>query len=303
MAEKQDALEEKASSAAVAVALGCASDDASVEDEEQVDERLPPTQLASLSPPPLRSAKSGPPAIGIEEAEEQVDQRLPASSASLSPPPLRSAKSGPPATGSEEEMEFVPPPTLERARSRVGAIAVAGIGASRPVQDDTMADLEQAAAVPPALAANTSSTMGSSLADVSLASAVDVTATLVTDDEYEAELHRVIMKTSVKATNVEPIHEDEKRKFTCAQWCLALLVAFLVASVLGTTIFLASSGVARDGDDGREPMSPDRPFDDSTETGNEKDLEDFLMRRSFDQGEALRDYNSPQRKVFTMCAW
>ena len=205
---------------------------------------------------------------------------------------------------SEEEEETAPaPPSLERAQarqvSRVGAIAVAGIGASRPVEDISL-DLEQAAAEPPPPPVAFSS-LGST-SDESLISAVNVTATLVTDDEYEAELHRVIMRTSVKATNVETIEEEEdkRRRTSRCEWCLSVVCFFFIVVVLGTTLFLAAPGSSfRDNDDGVEPPVED-PADESVNVFSEKDLEQFLKLRSFDQGEALRDYNSPQRKIFSL---
>jgi hypothetical protein len=216
---------------------------------------------------------------------------------------------------SQEEHEIAPP-SLRRSTaarhdvSRVGAVAVAGPG------DDLSAsavsfgteDEEEAAIPPPALTSHTTS--GSSAATTSTTTSttsqppphheISVTATVVTDDDYEAELHRVLMRTAVRASKVEtlpeeqaPEHDDEARKAAARRplWYIACLLCTLfvglgVASVLWMTVVPEKNMLRGTADTTEAPTAaPDL----------EQELVYWLKDRSFDGGEALREYASPQR--------
>lgn len=145
----------------------------------------------------------------------------------------------------------------------------------------------------------------------------NVTATLVTDEEYEAELHRVILKTSVKASRVEPLgsvpdETDEQQGRGTKLWknpCLTTILIFgtalLCTILLGFVVYLLvipNNGTFlrgnddRDGGDGSDSVPTAAPtFPDEYLSEKQKTLVKFLKNRSFDDGEALRKYASPQR--------
>uniref|UniRef100_A0A7S3KWS7 Leucine-rich repeat-containing N-terminal plant-type domain-containing protein n=1 Tax=Amphora coffeiformis TaxID=265554 RepID=A0A7S3KWS7_9STRA len=248
----------------------------------------------------------------------------------------------------EQDEEAPAPPSLERARarqiSRVGAVAVAGIDATPApaanIDLPTAGDEEnvlmmnhqlqqqqqQQSTTFPTEAPTSTSTLGSdattTTTDMPPPSQMilqpNVTATLVTDEEYEAELHRVILRTSVKASRVETLEassDDERRK----QWnhCVTTIVIFCTALlcivILGTVVYLVlPDDTFRVGEDGSSSSSLTNNDNNDATVGvgfptgaptlaeeylsdNEKYLVNFLKERSFDGGEALRKYASPQR--------
>jgi hypothetical protein len=205
------------------------------------------------------------------------------------------------------------PPALTRAphvAPRIGAVAVAGPGPALSVADES--DYES---IPPPLAALTSQTTSGSAASTASSSVlmssppeISVTATMVTDDDYQAELHRVLMRTAVRASKVETLpeqrhdvhesdDEDDAHKarrssawyFTCL--LATLLIGFALTSVLLATVpsspLLRGNSIAADA-----PTAAPSAF---YEVDGEQELVFWLKDRSFDGGEALREYASPQR--------
>lgn len=214
-----------------------------------------------------------------------------------------------PQHSAEDEMEAAAPPALERSQarqiSRIGATAVAGIDAGTepaadfdlPTAGDTEPDPPAAAPPPPPSLVAYSST-GSSTVATHDAAAAEVTATLVSDDEYQADLQRAILRSSVRASKVEPIPEDEStcKKYQKSCWCAAICFLLLLIPALVAAIIY--SGVANDmiGDSDDPPGKPNREGPPGGPP-NEDVLGDFFSERSFDGGEALQEYASPQRKL------
>lgn len=230
----------------------------------------------------------------------------------------------------DEDIPSPPPPPLERARarqiSRVGAISIAGIGASSSpyVLDSEQSSSSSPPTLPGSLLPSTSINQQtpdeennldarSSCAEASaqdssstLPSAINVTATLVTDDEYEAEIQRAIMRTAVRASKVEAIPEEEERRdgLQRPKWngpvifCSIFGTFLLLIVILGLSFYLvAPEDAFGDGSDDPDRI-PDDPIlsDDYVLNQNEEVLVNFLKNRSFDGGEALRQYASPQSK-------
>ena len=172
------------------------------------------------------------------------------------------------------------PPTLQRGRqlSQVGAVAVPGMGAATEaeISADTLDSTSSDSAVPL----------------TSLDREVSVEATLVTEDDYQAELQRVILKTAVKASIVEP-HEEESTssKYGVYFWVSSCAVGWFVLAVLAMAVFLGLHDFSdKDSDINHDTPSPEKP------PLNETTLIAFLKHRSFDGGESLRIYTSAQRK-------
>lgn len=178
---------------------------------------------------------------------------------------------------SKSDIESTGPPPLQRAQarqiSRVGALAIAGIGGPPLPADESCA----------ADTTGTDTDGESANNDTPLPSALNVTATLVTDDEYEAELRRVIMRTSVRASKVEAVHDEEPAEKSCklSAWLSMVVVGAFLTIGLVALISLMVPGVYDDG---------------SSEAllGREEALVAFLKERSFDGGKKLRKYTSPQ---------
>lgn len=195
-----------------------------------------------------------------------------------------------------DDLEMPAPPPLQRAQarqiSRVGATAIAGIGApstpptsvdSGGADSNDTADPEGATIINgdcsnPLLSSSIS--QEETTPPSQLPSAVNVTATLVTDDEYEAEIHRVIMSTAVRASKVEAIREEPRKLRP------VLLLTMLVGSVLITIVLASAVSLLLPGPDGN--------------TSREEALVAFLKERSFDGGVSLREYASPQSTSATI---
>ena len=202
-----------------------------------------------------------------------------------------------------QEESAVPPPlvrTQARQMSRVGAMAIAGIHASSVVQSPP-AEPETDEENPPLTTLEATASNASTYYSIASTVAVpDVTATLVSDAEYEAELQRVILRTAVRASKVETEEESETKK-----WSRGLIISIVcgllvMAIIIATAVFTASPDwfePAVDNKDSNDVIAP-QALDDDAVSDNEKALDFFLKGRSFDGGEALKLYASPQRKFF-----
>ena len=208
----------------------------------------------------------------------------------------------------DEESPAALPPALERAQarqiSRVGAMAIAGIGASTmTTEPDANIDLPTAGAddeennndcpAPPSLVAHSS--LGT-VASTNLEA--QVTATLVSDDEYQADLQRAIMRTSVRASKVETVpettaaaNERKYKKLICVGICFGSLMAIILVAVL-VYLAMADDPLGEDSDDIGLPGGGYN----GPPPANEDALVKFLVDRSFDGGKALERYASPQSK-------
>lgn len=213
-----------------------------------------------------------------------------------------------------DEEHGIAPPSLRRSTaarhtvSRVGAVAVAGPGDALSASAVSFGTEEEEEAAIPVAALDSHTTSGSSAATTTTTTSsqppppieISVTATVVTDDDYQAELHRVLMRTAVRASKVEtlpeeqaPAHDDEARKAAARRplWYIACLLCTLfvglgVASVLWMTGTPEKNMLRGTADTTQAPTAaPDL----------EQELVYWLKDRSFDGGEALREYASPQR--------
>lgn len=256
---------------------------------------------------------SMPAAASMNENEEpkHEEEKIRAAAAALvldpEQPPLieREAKKRDALQEDDPEEESAAPPPLVRTQarqlSRVGAMAIAGINASFVVEPPP-AEPETDEENPPLTTLEATASNASTYYSVASTVAVpDVTATLVSDAEYEAELQRVILRTAVRASKVETEEEETETKKWSRGFILSIFCGSLVLIIIiATAVFTASPDWFEpevDSEDSDDVIAP-QALDDDAVSDNEKELDFFLKGRSFDGGEALNLYASPQRKFF-----
>eukprot|EP00977_Amphora_coffeiformis_P015957 scaffold4825_cov153-Amphora_coffeaeformis.AAC.4 len=272
-------------------------EDENQESSSAADEKEPSQPLAL--PPPLEAEMKDSKAARMIQNEMVVDS---SGDKEVSNKNMKTKKDPAHHLAVEESPAALPPPlerTQARQISRVGATAVAGIGVSTttttttndadvdlptagPMDDDGDEEL----AAPPLVVYSSLGTVATNTSDP------EVMATLVSDDEYEADLRRAIIRTSVKASKVETIPENSStaassktyERMMCAGICFGVLMAIILVSVF---VWLANN----DDDKGQARIPEGLP----PIAVDEDALVNFLMVRSFDGGEALQEYASPQR--------